>query len=84
MQNTQATITISHRLAEELDRAAKQAGKDQETFLHELIHQLTHDRADRTGHWNEAIAVQDAIKASARAGGIVEFIRRMRDTRYGR
>ena len=84
MQNTQATITISHRLAEELDRAAKQAGKDQEKFLHELIHRLTRDHSDRARHWSEAIAIQNKIKASAQAGSIVEFIRRMRDTRYGR
>ena len=84
MQNTQATITISRTLAEELDRAAKEAGKDHETFLHELIHRLTRDHSDRTKHWNEAIAVQNTIKASAQAGGIVELIRRMRDSRYGR
>lgn len=83
MQDTQ-TITISRTIAEELDRVARESGKDRETLLQELVEQLTAARKTGGHRWGEAIKIQDKIKATAVSGGIVEFIRRMRESRYGR
>lgn len=82
--DTQTTITISRTLAEELERASKRSGKDRESFLRDLIERLAGEKVIRTKKWGEALAIQSKIKKHAAAGGIVEFIRRIRETRYGR
>lgn len=81
--DAQTTISISRELAEELERAAKRSGKDRDSFLRGLIGQLAGDKSMRLKKWGEALVIQNKIKAHTAAGGIVEFIRRMREQRYG-
>lgn len=82
-QDTQTTISISRELAEELERAAKRSGKDRDSFLKGLIGHFAGGQSMRLKKWGEALAIQNKIKARTAAGGIVEFIRRMREHRYG-